>query len=258
VRGRVRYPRATVGGISASLRGRDSASLPRPLWAIRYSRDPRGLVSAGSEAELHMIPDRDHAGMIGRSARDGDPARELILSFIALHTNFALARVQGVQINDGNAQRSMVNSLTVTFNRTVTVDPGTFELRGQDGSPVGLNVVTSVVNGQTMAVLTFAGADIIGGSLADWSYTLTVLADHVHDRWGRQLDGDGNGSAGGDRVDAVFRLFGDSDGDHDVDWVDRDLFQSAFQASTGDAAYVWFFDFDGDGNVDGHDNGQFN
>jgi acetyl esterase/lipase len=60
----------------------------------------QALVQAGSEAELHMIADRDHSGIMGRAARPGDPARELILGFIARHTNFALARVEGVQVND--------------------------------------------------------------------------------------------------------------------------------------------------------------
>ena len=58
-------------------------------------------------------------------------------------------------------------------------------------------------------------------------------------------------------MDAFFRLFGDSDGDRDVDWQDRDLFRSAFGKRAGEAGYLWYFDFDGDGDVDGHDNGQF-
>jgi acetyl esterase/lipase len=216
----------------------------------------QALVSAGSEAELHMIADRDHPGIIGRAARDGDPARELILRFIALHTNFALARVEGVQINDGSAQRSMVNRVTVTFNRVMTFDPGALELRRQDGSLVGLNITTAVVDGRTVAALTFTGADIIGGSLADGHYTLTARADRVHDRWGRELDGDGNGTAGGDRSDAFFRLFGDSDGDGDVDGLDRHRFRSAFHTTAGEPGYLWYFDFDGDGDVDGRDHRQ--
>jgi pimeloyl-ACP methyl ester carboxylesterase len=168
------------------------------------------------------------------------------------------AKVTSVQVNDGSAQRSMVNSLTVTFSYTVTIDSGAFELRRDGGGLVDLQVTMSLVAGKTVAVLTFAGPDIIGGSLADGSYTLTVRSDRVHDRWGRELDGDGNGSAGGDRVDGFSRLFGDSDGDGDIDQLDRDLFQSAFKTSTGDTGYLWYFDFDGDGNVDGRDNGQFN
>jgi phosphodiesterase/alkaline phosphatase D-like protein len=179
----------------------------------------------------------------------------LILSFQI--NNAPPARVGSEIVNDGSAQRSMVNSVTVTFDSVVTIDAGAFELRRQDGTMVSLNVATSVVNGRSIAVLTFTGSDIIGGSLADGSYTLTVRADRVHDDVGRELDGDGDRLPGGDRVDGFVRLFGDSDGDGDVDGADRDLFRSTFKTSVGEASYLWYFDFDGDGNVDGQDNGQF-
>jgi hypothetical protein len=167
-------------------------------------------------------------------------------------------KVDSVVLNDGGTQRSMVNSLTVTFNGAAILDSGAIELRRQDGSLVDAQVSISLVSGKTVAVLTFAGTEFVGGSLADGSYTLTIRADRVHDRFGRELDGDGDGSAGGDRVDAFFRLFGDGDGDGAVDQSDRDLFRSAFKMSAGDAGSLWYFDFDGDGYVDGRDNGQFN
>jgi hypothetical protein len=167
-------------------------------------------------------------------------------------------RVASVVLNDGSAQRSMVNNITVTFSGAAVLDPGAIELRRQDGTLVNAQLSISLVGGKTVAILTFAGTEFVGGSLADGSYTLTVRADHVHDRWGRELDGDGNGTAGGDRVDAFFRLFGDADGDGDVDQVDRDAFRSAFRKTAGEGGYLWYFDFDGDGDVDGRDNGQFN
>jgi arylsulfate sulfotransferase len=167
-------------------------------------------------------------------------------------------QVESVVLNDGSAQRSMVNSITVTFDGAAILDPGAIELRRQDGTPVRFRLDVSVVGGKTVAVLTFAGPEFVGGSLADGNYTLTVLSDRVHDRWGRELDGDGDGSAGGDRADGFHRLFGDSDGDGDVDRADRDRFRSAFGTTAADAGYLWYFDFDGDGNVDGRDNGQFN
>jgi hypothetical protein len=176
-------------------------------------------------------------------------------------TNFLLpmppVAVESVVVNDGSAQRSMVNSLTVTFNRVVTIDPRAFELRRQDGSLVGLTILTSVVDGRTVAALTFTGADVVGGSLADGNYTLSVRGDRVHDRWGRELDGDGNGLPSGDRTDAFFRLYGDSDGDGDVDRLDRDRFRSALHTTAGEPGYLWYFDFDGDGDVDSRDRGQF-
>jgi hypothetical protein len=115
-----------------------------------------------------------------------------------------------------------------------------------------------LVGGETVATLTFTGPGFVGGSLADGHYTLTVHADRVRDRWGRELDGDGDGVAGGDRMAGFTRLFGDSDGDGDVDRADRIAFQSAFGTSTGQPGYLWYFDFDGDGDVDGQDKVQFN
>jgi len=93
---------------------------------------------------------------------------------------------------------------------------------------------------------------------ADDSYTLTVRSDRVHDRWGRELDGNGDGSAGGDRTDHFFRLFGDADGDGDVDWLDRGAFRAAFNTTAHATGYRWYFDFDGDDDVDGRDNAEFN
>jgi arylsulfate sulfotransferase len=167
-------------------------------------------------------------------------------------------QVESVVLNDGSAQRSMVNRVTVTFDGAVALDPGAIELRRQGGGPVNFQLAVSLVGGKTVAVLTFAGSEFVGGSLADGDYTLTVRADHVHDRWGHELDGDGDGSAGGDRADGFFRLFGDGDGDGDVDGQDRASFWSASKKSAGEPGYVWYFDFDGDGHVDGPDNGQFN
>jgi N-acetylglucosamine-6-sulfatase len=166
--------------------------------------------------------------------------------------------IESVVINDGSAQRSMVNSLTVTFDRVVTFDPGAFVLQHNDGTEVSLNVAASVVGGQTVGVLTFTGPGIIGGSLADGNYTLTIRGDRIRDLVGRELDADRDGNGGGERVDAFFRLFGDSEGDGDVDWLDRDFFRSAFKKSAGDEGYLWYLDFDADGDVDGQDNGQFN
>src|SRR5262249_23922027 len=88
----------------------------------------------------------------------------------------------GIVLNDGSAQRSMVNRITVTFDGAAVLDPGAIELRREDGTLVDAEFSISLVNGKTVAVLTFAGPEFVGDSLADGNYTLTVLADHVHDR----------------------------------------------------------------------------
>ena len=120
--------------------------------------------------------------------------------------------VASVVVNDGAAQRSLVTSLTVTFNTARRLDPGAFQLQRQGARPVQVQVATSVVGSQTVAVLTFTGAGIINGSLADGDYTLTVLADHVHDPSGEGL--------AADSVTHFFRLFGDSNGNGVVDLQD--------------------------------------
>jgi hypothetical protein len=194
----------------------------------------------------------NNAGQIGFSVRLADGRTVLVRADPVPET------VESVVLNDGAAQRSMVNSGTVTFSGAVTLDPGAIELRRQDGTPVDAQVSISLVGGKTVAVLTFAGTQFVGGSLADGSYSLTVRADRARDRWGRELDGDGNGSVGGDRVDGFFRLFGDTDGDRDVDHADLDLMLSSFGKSRDDAGFLWFLDYDGGGDVNGLDMAQFN
>ncbi len=157
--------------------------------------------------------------------------------------------IESVVVNDGSAQRSMVNSLTVTFDRVVTFDTGAFSLLNQNGGVVGLSVATSVVGGRTVAVLTFSGSGVLGGSLADGNYTLTVRGDRVRDTVGRELDGDRDGNGGGNRADGFHRLFGDSDGDRDVDVRDLGLFLSTVGRRAGDPGYLWYFDVNGDDRV---------
>src|SRR5262249_15499872 len=81
-------------------------------------------------------------------------------------------------------------------------------------------------------------------------YTFTVHGGLIRDRFGlgRQIDGDG--LAGGDRVEAFFRLFGDGDGDGDVDLLDLSGFLSTFGRREGDPQFLGYFDFDGNGVVD--------
>ena len=203
-----------------------AATRPPQEWT--YNLWPRNNPNIGANASVSdLAPD------------DGNSPMHVV----------APARVAGVAVNDGSAQRSMVNSVTVTFDGPVTLDPGAFDLSRSDGTPVELTVAASVVDGRTVAVLTFAGPDVVGGSLADGSYTLTVHGDRVHDQWGRELDGDADGSPGGDRVDGFFRLFGDSDGDRDVDLHDLGQFLGTLGRRAGAPHYLWYFDVNGDGRI---------
>ena len=78
---------------------------------------------------------------------------------------------------------------------------------------------------------------------------MTVRSDRVHDALSRDLDGGGDGTPGGNRVDSFFRLFGDTDGDGAVHLNDLDVFLDTYGRSLGDPAYLWYLDSNGDGTV---------
>jgi len=159
--------------------------------------------------------------------------------------------VQGVVVNDGSAQRSMVTSLTVTIHGVVDLAAGSIVLQHRGGGDVPVSVATSVDGDDTIVVLTFSGSEVVAGSLADGRYILIVHGELIHDAKGVALDGDDDGGPGGDYVDeAVFRLYGDSDGDGDVDNSDVLRFKSAYKSSAGQDGYIGFLDFNGDGVID--------
>src|SRR5262249_58941502 len=91
------------------------------------------------------------------------------------------------------------------------------------------------------------------GSLGDGRYALRVKAGLVLDGFGAPVDGDGNGLAGGDRLFALHRLFGDSNGDAVVDADDFDAFGLAYGTARGGPGYVAWFDYNGDGFIDADD-----
>ena len=64
---------------------------------------------------------------------------------------------------------------------------------------------------QTIARLSFGGALTEFGSLADGLYRLTILSAKVSGS-GQPLDGDANGTAGGDFTLDLHRLYGDMNG----------------------------------------------
>lgn len=231
---------------------------------------PDGTLDAGFSVDGKVVNDfaGGYDGIRGMALLDDGKILAAGSAFTS-STDIALARyltdvpanpptVESVVVGDGSNQRSMVTSLTVTFNGIVDVNPGAFAILQVGGGAVALNVSTSIVADQTVAHITFSGAGIIAGSLADGDYLLTIHGDAIEDSLGEQLDGDGDGTAGGDYVDEFFRLFGDSDGDHNVDKADRNLFGDSIGTFAGDPLFLAFFDFDGDGDIDRHDRKEFN
>ncbi|MCA9137073.1 MAG: cadherin domain-containing protein [Planctomycetales bacterium] len=171
-------------------------------------------------------------------------------------------RLEWVSINE-DGDHSSVRFIDVLFDSVVTIDDGAFQVASSDGTSIGVQAEIQHTNGKTSARLTFLdptdGTDLVedSGSLRDGNYTLTILDSHVRSQSGKLLDGDRDGLAGTPRVDEFFRLFGDSDGDRDVDVQDYGRFATTFMKSLGDAGFDAAFDFDGDGDVDGQDLGRF-
>jgi hypothetical protein len=176
----------------------------------------------------------------------------------------AVPRVLGTLINDGTAQRSRVTSLTVTFDMPVTfatTPTAAFTLSRIGGGSVAFTATANVVNGQTVVTLSnFSGGETQSGSLADGRYTLTALSSQIS-VFGQALDGDNNGTPGGDYVfsdsQGLFRFFGDINGDRHVDIADFGALSAAFGTSFGQAGFLSYLDFNNDGQIDIADFGQF-
>jgi hypothetical protein len=103
--------------------------------------------------------------------------------------------VVDVSLIGGTSSSDPVTGAVVTFNEVVKLDPATFTLLLADGStPVDISVTTSVVNGHTVAVLSFSSP------LADGSYVFTIHAPGVQDNGGHapphDLEADFTVSAG--------------------------------------------------------------
>ena len=174
-------------------------------------------------------------------------------------STFHLQR-SGIQVGvAGGIQRSMVETLFVYFDDTMTLNPGWFTLqRLSAGATPTVNATSEVVSGRTVATLTFSGAGLdTGNSLQDGNWRLTLNGAFIITSTGQQYDGDADGNPGGNYVFNFHRLFGDANGDRTVDGSDFSLFGNSFGLTNGQAGFNPAFDGNVDGTVDGTDFAQF-
>ena len=97
-----------------------------------FSYDPTTATGAeivGNQIILHFVD-----GLRGDSGlrSDGVIADPGVFVFLLPPS----AHVESVVINDGSRQRSKINSITVSFDALVTIDPGAFELAGNKKNPL--------------------------------------------------------------------------------------------------------------------------
>ncbi len=163
----------------------------------------------------------------------GNPLPVSVVSTTINGDNSALAGVQ----------RSRVNSIIYVFNQQVSLAAGAFTIAIHSGSTGTLPTLNwASTDGGTTWIVTFAGNGVVGGSIADGRYDLTLHASAVSTQSG--------GTLASDRTDEFFRLYGDINGDARVDFTDLFAFRAALGSQQGDTNYRAAFDYNGDGLVD--------
>lgn len=188
-----------------------------------------------------------------------DQADELTLDLLTL------AQVHGVTIGNGSStsQRSQITQLEIEFDGEVDIDSDAFEFtkRGPGGGAVATTFTTSTnQQGNTVATLEFSGTFTRGAlnALVDGNYQLNTNAAKVR-RAGTDLtlDGDDDGVAGGGYAlgtlesDWLYALYGDANGNGNVDFDDFSAFGAAFNQADE------VFDFNGNSIVDFEDFSAF-
>jgi hypothetical protein len=163
------------------------------------------------------------------------------------HTTFTIQprttqpiTVSSFMVNDGSAQRSMVDSLTINFSAPVTLGAGAITLKTTSGVSVPFTLSTT---DHKTYVLTFTGSYFIGHSLENGQYVLMV--NHT------LATGQSGGAMTASQSFSFFRLFGDSNGDGRVNGTDLNAFIKAFFAQRGSAKYAmyWYFDYADNGVI---------
>ncbi len=160
-----------------------------------------------------------------------------------------------ITVNGTDATRSAVTSVEVQFDSAVQAPESAFVLTNTDtGEMVSVNVQTSIVQGKTLATLTFnAGLSVVqrnvgGNSLADGRYELVLRASEIFaDTGGAPMDDDV--VFGDEETDDFFRKFGDQDGDDLVGLLDFARFRNAFGRAQGHPDYRNDLDSNGDGMI---------
>ena len=185
---------------------------------------------------------------------DGSVTHEQELTVTALDDAESTILVVG----GGETQRSTLDRFVVEFDGIVTLGTTPFEVikRGADGGSVDVSATVDDSSGSSIVTLTFGGDFAeASGSLVDGNYQLTIFGDQIQTLNGQDFDADSDGVAGGDLVfgdsetDNFFRLYGDSDGNRNVNVLDLLAFRQSFLKGVGDDEYESGFDSNGDGNI---------
>lgn len=228
-------------------------------YRIERSLDGSDFQLAGTVTTPGATSFTDSAGLLPatlyhyrvRAFNAGGTSRASVAS--AAYTFTAVPpTVAAVSINGGTAQRSTVRSVSVRFSADMRPYLGAAQLVLRNTTR-RTNIDTAAAQlaydpATNTATWTFPA--LFGRSLPDGRYTATLRSAEVADWTGHRLDGDANGSAGGDYSFTFHRLTGDADGDRDVDARDVMALRRAVGFRSPHPLYNPAFDVDGDGDVD--------
>lgn len=162
-------------------------------------------------------------------------------------------QVATITVNNGDAQRSMVTSVTLTFNTEVRILSDAFSLL-LNGSKTSLplRTTTTTEGGITTVNVTFPGNVSRNNSLRDGDYQLVAKSNRIIGPRGQSLDGNSDFKTGDNYSHRFHRLFGDVDGDRHV--TQRDFVQ--FRQAMSDGYFselVRLFDSNADRRINTRD-----
>jgi parallel beta-helix repeat protein len=183
-------------------------------------------------------------------------------SVSAAYAQVVQIAVMAVVVNGNNAalagaQRSMVNSIVYNFSEAVLLGSNAFSiaLNSTYASGTLATLTWTAINpnadgSSTQWVVTFSGAGVLNGSIADGVYDITLN--------GSAVSADANPSvAGTSRTDTFYRLFGDATGTGSVTGTDYNALLSTFNLKSTAPGYLAYFNEDGAGRIDAPDYNAF-
>jgi hypothetical protein len=208
------------------------------------------------EISLDGVAAGTMAGMFFDLAGFGDDhSSEVTIDEVGIVEGEAPRVIDGLVINGGDAQRSMVRDLAIRFDQDVsaslTPDDFLFENLSTGAFIDSAAVAVSYDLATNTATFTFPG--LPGGSLPDGHYAAYLSTAGITNLSGLPLVLEGETTVGSSIVFRFHRYLGDRDGDTDVDFLDVYRFESTYLHWTEDVEFDNAFDFDSDGDVDNLD-----
>lgn len=210
---------------------------------MQFDAAPSGLdvshLTLKNRTELQSIVHTATSGSMTLTF-DGETTSSLAYNATAAQVESALAALSNVGSGNVKVVGAPKNYLVIFRGAladadlpAITASGITCTITEQNNGLAGPDLSLSVSgNDATVTFSSNSGCAIVGGSLPDGNWILT-------------LDGDSAGIDGGEQTHEFHRFFGDQDGDRDVDATDYFQFNAA---RTG--TYKSWFDYNSDSTID--------